>query len=79
MQIEIYTKEDCPYCTQAKNWFTSMGYTYTERNLNVDFNREDLLAKFPNAKTFPQIVINGVHTGGWDNTKKHLGIEGLTK
>jgi glutaredoxin-related protein len=33
--------------------------------LDVDYTREDLFTKFPSARTFPQITIDGVLIGGY--------------
>ena len=42
--------------------------------LDKDFTREDFLKKFPNARTFPQIIINGENIGGYHELEKWLGI-----
>jgi len=44
--------------------------TYKKYNLGEDFNREELLNKFPSAKTFPQITVDGVSIGGWTEFNK---------
>ena len=46
--------------------------SYIKLNLNKDFNREQLLEKFPNAKTFPQITIDGKSIGGYTEFYEHL-------
>ena len=28
MEIKVYTKSDCPFCTKAKNWFDENGFEY---------------------------------------------------
>ena len=40
--------------------------------LDVDYKRNDFFNKFPNAKTFPQIIINKEHVGGYTELKKWL-------
>jgi glutaredoxin len=50
--IEIYGKENCPFCDMAKQ-------------LCDDFTREEMIEKFPFAKTFPQIIIDGEYCGGY--------------
>lgn len=76
MHIEIYSKEDCPYCQyaiqKAEN-LSSYGEnvaTYKKYMLGEDFTREELLEKFPTARTFPQITIDGVSIGGWNEFQK---------
>ena len=33
--------------------------------LDVDFTREQMFEKFPSARTFPQITVNGELVGGY--------------
>ena len=35
-----------------------------------DYTREDFFEKFPNAKTFPQIILNGEKIGGYHELEK---------
>ena len=42
--------------------------------LNKDFTREEFFMKFPNAKTFPQIIINNEHVGGYYELEKWLSF-----
>ena len=66
--IVIYSKEQCPYCDNAKAWLTLKGFTFTEHKIGVNgFTREDMLAVVPTARTVPQIIIDGTLIGGWDN------------
>ena len=70
MNIEIYSKPNCPFCVRAKEWFNRHGYTYTE---NVLYNEDQFLAmcqKVPGARTVPQIFIDEKHIGGYDDLMK---------
>ena len=40
--------------------------------LDQDFTREDFFKKFPNARTFPQIIINGKNIGGYQELERWL-------
>ena len=40
--------------------------------LDQDYNRDDFFKKFPNARTFPQIIIDKKHIGGYFELKKWL-------
>lgn len=62
----IYTKDNCPYCVQAKNLFSLKGETYQEMKIGVDLTREDFISIFPDVKTVPFIIINEEHVGGYD-------------
>mgnify|MGYP001075529415 FL=1 len=37
----------------------------TVKKLGVDFGMEDLMGQFPNARTFPQIVVDDKSIGGY--------------
>ena len=63
--IEIYGKPQCPYCDQAKALCIREEYTYVYKQLGTDFSREELLEKFPEARTFPQIIIDDEPIGGY--------------
>ena len=75
--IEIYSKENCTYCVSAKNLLTSRNKLFTEHKLGVDYTREQLLEKFPNAKSFPIIVVDGYHIGGFVELNKILTEESM--
>lgn len=70
MNIEIYSKDNCKYCDMAiDKAINNYGADVEVFKLGKDFNKEELLKKFPGAKTFPQIKINGISIGGWDQFK----------
>lgn len=70
MNIEIYSKDQCPYCDMAVHKAQAMiqegsDISYSVFKLGVDFGREEMLENFPGARTFPQIRIDGKNIGGW--------------
>ena len=75
MSIEIYSKDNCSFCTQAKTILKNRGKDFIEYKLDEDFTREILLSKFPEAKTYPVIVIDGFNIGGFEQLKQHLAEE----
>ena len=68
MDIEIYSKSNCIFCEKAK--IKLQKYNPKIHMLDKDFFREDFFKKFPNAKTFPQIIINKEHVGGYSELEK---------
>lgn len=70
--IEIYGKPQCPYCDKAKMLCETRGFTYTYKSLGTDYTREELLEKFPNARTVPQIVVNGTKIGGFSELVNYI-------
>ena len=63
--IEIWSKPQCPFCDKAENLCKQKNFEYKNYMLNVDFTREQMFEKFPSARTFPQITINGELIGGY--------------
>ena len=68
LEAEIYSKPNCPYCDKAKLRLVS--YNPKIYMLDTDYTREDFFKKFPNAKTFPQIILNGEKIGGYLELEK---------
>ena len=80
MKIEIYTKSNCPHCTQAKALLDSKGLAYTSYSLQEDttdsqpnqITRNQLLDLFPETRTMPQIMIDDKPIGGLQQLRQHL-------
>ena len=70
MVIKIYGKEQCPFCDMAKVLCTQKLKEWKYFQLGKDFNREEMLTKFPTARTFPQIVVDEQNIGGWQEFQK---------
>ena len=69
MRIDIYGKDNCPFCDKAlflaQQVVQESYHTYSYYKLGNDFTREELFEKFPTARTFPQITIDGESIGGY--------------
>jgi glutaredoxin 3 len=66
-KIEIYSTAVCPYCIAAKNLLKSRGLNWRELRIDMDpAARAAMLERAPGARTVPQIFINGVHVGGFE-------------
>lgn len=75
MAIELYSKNNCTFCDQAKQLLRTHGKDYVEYKLDEDYTREILLSKFPEAKTFPVVVVDGFHIGGYQQLLQQLNEE----
>lgn len=65
--IEIYSTGMCPYCSAAKNLLDAKGLAWREFRIDTDpAARAAMFKRAPRARTVPQIFINGVHVGGFD-------------
>ena len=72
MNVTIYSKDNCSYCTSAKMLLSSKGIQYNEMKLNEDFTKESLHHLFPSATTFPVIVVDGFNIGGFTQLQKMI-------
>jgi glutaredoxin 3 len=70
--IHIWGKPACPSCTKAKAICEKYNYPFEYRELGKDFDREEVLTEFPEARTFPQIVVNGLKVGGYEQFVKYI-------
>lgn len=73
--IEIYSKQNCPYCNKAKQLLRNTDTPFTEHKLDVDFTREILLERYPNATTYPVVVVDGFHIGGYTQLVEKINEE----
>ena len=73
LQTVVWTKENCPYCVKAKHMLKTKGIKFEERNLsNGEWTREQLLEAAPNARTVPQIWMQGHYVGGADQLEQYF-------
>ena len=79
MNVTIYSKDNCSYCTSAKMLLSSKGIQYNEMKLNEDFTKESLNQLFPSATTFPVIVVDGFNIGGFTQLQKMINEQTTPK
>jgi len=68
----VWSKDQCPYCVQAKALLESRGIDYEERNIMHDWTKEQLLEAVPTARTLPQIIINNNLVGGFTELRRYI-------
>jgi glutaredoxin len=66
MKTIVWSKDNCPFCVKAKEFLERKGIAYEERKLGNDWDRRQLLEAVPDAKTVPQIFLEGKLVGGYD-------------
>lgn len=67
-KVEMYTTAICPYCVAAKNLLRSKGLEYTEQRVDSDPDqRATMLQRTGGRRSVPQIFVNDVHIGGFDD------------
>ena len=72
MNIAVWSKPACVYCDMAKRLLDQKGLEYTGVTLGEEFNRDDVVRRFPTAKTFPIIQIDNTYIGGYTELKALL-------
>lgn len=67
-KVEMYTTAICPYCVAAKNLLRSKGLDYSELRVDSDpLLRDAMLERSGGRRSVPQIFVNNVHIGGFDD------------
>ncbi len=72
MTAIVWSKPNCPHCDQAKALLQSKGIVFEEKKIGNGYTKEELLEAVPNARSVPQIFINGELVGGFTELKKKL-------
>ena len=72
MDIIIYSKNNCVFCNKAK--IKLKKYNPKINMLDQDYTSDEFFKKFPNAKTFPQIIIDNEKIGGYHELEKWLAF-----
>lgn len=68
----VYSKENCSYCTKAKNLLTLENISYEETVIGEDITREDFMSLFPDQRSVPLIFVNGEKIGGYNELLDYL-------
>ncbi|MBM3596373.1 MAG: glutaredoxin 3 [Alphaproteobacteria bacterium] len=67
-KVEMYTKWGCPYCVAAKRLLEAKGIAFEEYDITMSGpKRAEMLQRVPGAMTVPQILIDDVSYGGFDD------------
>ena len=70
-KVEIYTSNNCPFCSKAKLLLNKKKIKFIEINISNDENLRDKMSNITNgARSVPQIFINNVHIGDCDKIYK---------
>lgn len=68
VEVVIYTKPGCPYCTAAMALLKRKGVDFTEIVASRDPEiKAEMVARAGGKSTFPQIFVGEKHIGGSDD------------
>ena len=71
--IEIYGKDNCPYCDMAKGLAERKGFAVVYKELNVDYGFDEMREKISWCKNLPQIIKDGEYIGGYSALEQLIG------
>jgi len=72
MKAVVWSKNQCPFCDQAKALLKMKEIEFEERNVSTDWTKEQLLEAVPNARTVPQIFLDDKLIGGFQELRKYF-------
>ena len=80
MEIVIYSKNNCQFCTKAKHLVKTLGLEYVEKSLEKDFDSDPVklvedIGK--QVRTMPQIKIDNKLVGGYNQLIEYFADKGL--
>lgn len=72
MKATVWSKDQCPFCDQAKNLLKMKGIEFEEKRIGHGYTKEQLLEAVPTARTVPQIFLDEQLIGGFQELRQHL-------
>jgi len=67
-KIEVFSTANCGYCERAKSLLRRKGLNFTDLDIEAeDINRLRLRERLPRVRSLPQIFINGLHIGSFED------------
>jgi|TARA_R110002153_G_scaffold78837_3_gene201474 glutaredoxin len=73
-KVVLYTKSNCNFSIQAERACKQLAeldaeFKFIVLKLNTDFTMGEFNIIFPGADLIPQVVVDGINVGGWDDFK----------
>lgn len=73
LNVEVWSQTNCPACVEAKRLLETHAVKYTECMIGINgYSKKDLMSKVPDARSVPQILVNGELIGGLPALKQYL-------
>ena len=77
MEIIIYSKNNCVFCTKAKHLVKTLGLEYTEKKMEKFDSPQAMLEDIgKQVRTMPQIKIDGKLVGGYNQLVEYFADQG---
>lgn len=66
-RVKMYSTRFCPYCIRARTLLDSKGVAYTDIGVDGDPQLRHEMMALSGRRTVPQIWIDELHVGGFDD------------
>jgi len=66
----MYTTGSCPYCIMARRFIEKKGVEYFDIRIDLDPERRDEMERRSERSSVPQIFVDEVHIGGFDDLQE---------
>jgi glutaredoxin 3 len=66
-QVVMYATARCGYCTRARRLLRGKGVAFAEIPVDLDPGQWDLMCERSRRDTVPQVFIDDLHVGGYDD------------
>jgi glutaredoxin 3 len=66
-KVQIYSKQQCPYCVRAKGLLSKKGVSYEEIDVETDDATRAWLVEETGQRTVPQVFVDGRPLGGFSD------------
>ncbi len=67
VNIMMYASTYCPYCRAARDLLDDKGVQYTIMDVDSDYSIWEEMTERSHRHTVPQIFIDALHVGGFDD------------
>jgi glutaredoxin 3 len=64
-KVQIYSKQQCPFCVRAKGLLAKKGVAYEEIDVENDDTTRAWLEETTGQRTVPQVFVDGRPLGGF--------------
>ncbi|AGR47886.1 glutaredoxin [Sinorhizobium phage phiM7] len=71
-KITVYGKFKCGFCTVAKDLLEERGYSYEYKNIANKEILNELIERYPDVSTVPQVFFGDTHIGGSDKLTEYF-------
>ena len=72
INVIVWSKTNCAFCLKAKHLLKDKNIEFEERLIGQKWSREQLLEMVPDARSVPQIIIDGKVIGGDNDLVKYM-------